>query len=290
MRVLVASDCATSAYVGGLMALFPDWEVRGVLTNLAEQWATPNSLHPEFVQYTRYCDLYLGFPAEGTRYGELLPEQARRVTIPPFSFLGLQPDCFNLAGFQSVLGKGGNLYSWIVVASFQAGLTATQTAALFNAKTYEAFDMLTRYDREKQELFARFQRYGIDLSGSLERWLGRGNFLYSYNHPRIDVFMEILRRALVASDLRPASDLDRTDDMGVADALEQSIRWPIYPEIAERHGLEGSLTWRRGRMADYRTLTLDQFIEASFEQLAFSPLPEIPGLSARVEQIRSLAA
>jgi hypothetical protein len=289
MRVLVASDCATSAYVGGLMALFPDWEVRGVLTSLAEQWATPNSLHPEFIQYTKHCDLYLGFPAQGTRYGELLPEQARRITIPPFAFLGLQPDCFNLDGFQSVLGRGGNLYSWIAVASFQAGLTTAQTAALFNAKTYDALGMFASYDREKQELFARFQRSGIDLSGSLERWLGRGNFLYSYNHPRIDVFMEILRRALVASDLLPASDLDRADDMGVADALEQSIRWPIYPEIAERHGLEGSLIWRQGRMADYRTFTLDEFIEASFEQLGFGQLPEIPGLAARVEQIRSLA-
>jgi hypothetical protein len=95
---------------------------------------------------------------------------------------------------------------------------------------------------------------------------------------------------LVAADLRPISDLDRTDDMGVADALKESIQWPVYPEIAERHGLEGSLIWRRGRMADYRTFTLDQFIEASFEQLAFGQLPEIPGLSSRVEQIRSLAA
>jgi hypothetical protein len=288
MKALVVSNCATSAYVHGLKVLFPDWDVRGVILNLAEQWATSNPPNVEFVEYAKNCDLYIGLPPEGTRYGQLLPERKKRVMIPAFRFRGLQPDCFHLNGFDSVLGKGGNLYSRIVVASFQAGLTHILTCKLFNGKTYEVLDFLNCYNHEKQELINRFGQHSIDLSGSLERWIAHGTFVYSYNHPRIDALMEILRRALIAADLLPISELERGDCMGLVDELSESIVWPTYPEIARLHGLEGSLTWRKGRSDHYRTLQLEQFVAASFAALAAKPLPEVPSLSAWVERVESL--
>jgi hypothetical protein len=184
MKALVVSNCATSAYVGGLKNLFPDWEVRGVLQSLAEEWATQTCPNLSFVEYARNCDLHIGLPSAGTRYSQLLPERTQFVPIPHFSFRGLQPDCFHLTGFSSVL-RAGNLYSRIVVASFKAGLTPALTGRLFNAKTYEAFDLINCYEVEKQNLIAHFGQYRIDLSDSLERWIARGNFLHSYNHPRV---------------------------------------------------------------------------------------------------------
>ncbi|MDR3495922.1 MAG: WcbI family polysaccharide biosynthesis putative acetyltransferase [Ancalomicrobiaceae bacterium] len=279
MKALVVSNCATSSYVHGLKSLFPDWEVRGAMSDLAEQWVTSDPPRAGFVQYTQDCDFYIGFPPEGTRYGQLLSKRSRCVVIPPFWFRGLQPDCFGLNGFVSALG-GGNLYSRIVVASFQTGLTAARTCELFNSKTYEAFDLLSCYDREKQELVDRYRPYGIDLSDSFERWLARGNFLYSYNHPRIDVLMEILRRALAAAGIIRMSEFDLDTDMGVVDELKESIVWPIYPEIARLHCLDGSLIWRQGRVHDYRTLDLEQFVDASFQELNAKPLPEVAELPA----------
>jgi hypothetical protein len=289
MKALVVSNCATSAYVGGLKNLFPDWEVRGVLQSLAEEWATPTCPNLSFVEYARNCDLHIGLPSAGTRYSQLLPERAQFVAIPHFSFRGLQPDCFHLTGFSSVL-RAGNLYSRIVVASFKAGLTPALTCRLFNAKTYETFDLINCYEVEKQNLIAHFGQYRIDLSDSLERWIARGNFLYSYNHPRVDVLIEILRRALVASGFIPISELECNADMGIADELSESIVWPIYPEIAKLHGLDGSLTWRLGRSGGYQTLSLDQFVEASFDALAAMQLPDLTDLPAWVNWIRSLAA
>ncbi len=260
------------------------------MIHLAEQWVSSNPPNVGFLQYAQDCDLYIGAPLAGARYGQLLPERNRRVLIPGFGFRGLQPDCFHLNGFNSVLGKGGSLYSRIVVASFRAGLTPLLTCKLFNQETYKAFDPLTCYDLEKQELIDRFGRYSIDLSGSLERWIARGNFLYSYNHPRIDVLMEILRRALVAAEILPISELERSDDMGVVDNLREASLWPIYPEIARLHGLDGSLTWRMGRAQNYKVLDLDQFVKASFEALTAKQLPEVPQLLTWVGLIKSLIA
>ena len=289
MKVLVVSNCATSAYVGGLKALFPDWDVRGVMTHLADQWVTSTPPNAAFVQFAQNCDLYLGLAPNGTRWGELLPERIRRVIVPSFWFRGLQPDSFHLIGFDSVLRAGGTLYSRIVVASFAAGLPPTLACQMFNEATYEAFGFLSCFDRDKREMIARFGQHGIDLSGSMERWMASGNFVYTYNHARIDVYMEILRRALVAADLLAASELERHDDMGVVDNLKASIGWPVYPEIAKLHGLEGSLLWRLGGAGESRSLTLGQFVEASFKALAGKPLPELPMLTAWVDTIKLLA-
>jgi Polysaccharide biosynthesis enzyme WcbI len=292
MKALVVSHCATSAYVHGLKVLFPDWEVRGAVITIAEQWASEIQPNPGFVQYAQDCDLYIGATSpNGTRHGRLLPEQSQRVLIPVFWFRGFQPDCVHLNGFDSVLGKGGTLYSKIIVASFQAGLSPALTGKLFNLKTYEMFNFLACYDTERQALLNRFQQYGIDLSGSIDRWIARGNFLYSYNHPRIDVLMEILRRALVAADLLPVSELERDDDMGVVDELREGGIWPIYPEIARLHGLpEESLTWRKGRGDNYQTLDLAQFVEASFKALAGKQLPKVPEMSSWVNWIKLLTS
>jgi Polysaccharide biosynthesis enzyme WcbI len=286
VKAIVVSNCATSAYVGGLKAIFPDWEVRGAMSDLAEKWLT-EPLNAGFVKYLEECDFLVGVPAEGARYGQLLPEKARRVTVPQFWFYGLQPDCFHLSGFTSVLGAG-NLYSRIVVAAFQAGLTTKATSGLFNPMIYEAFGLLSRHEGEEQALVQRFAEYGIDLAGAVKRWSTRGVFLYSYNHPRIDIFTEILRRALVAAGLLPASELERIDvDLGVPDELAESIIWPVYPEIAEPLGLDGSLRWRRGRNQGYQTLDLQQFIEGSFERFSAQPLPQTSELIAWASRLKS---
>ena len=287
MKALVVSNCATSAYVLGLKALFPEWEVRGAMSNLADQWV---SLHPpktEFIEYLQNCDLYVGIPTEGTRYGRYLSDHSRKVLIPHFDFRGLQPDAFHLFGFESVL-KGGSLFSKIVVTSFAAGLTPVLTSKLFNAETYEAFGFFAFFDAEKRDLIERFQQHDIDLSGSFERWIAKGNFLYSYNHPRIDVLIEVLRRALVAADILPSAELERADDLRIVDNLREAVHWPVYPEIGNRHGLEGSLIWRRGRTNQYETLDLDEFITATFETLGARKLPVIPDLPDWLDRLRAL--
>jgi hypothetical protein len=287
MKALVISNCATSAYILGLKALFPEWEVRGAMSNVADQWVLQDPPKTEFIEYLQNCDLYVGSSPEGSRYGRHLSDHSRKLLIPHFDFRGLQPDSFHLPGFESVLGRGGSLFSQIVVTSFVSGLTPVFTSKLFNSDTYEAFGFFALFDVEKRQVVDQFQQYGIDLSGSFEPWIAKGNFLYSRNHPRVDVLIELLCRALAAADILPGAELERRD-LPIIDGLKESGHWPVYPEIGNRHGLEGSLIWRRGRTNDYQPLDLDQFITASFEALGTKRLPRLPDLPEWMDRLKAL--
>ena len=177
--------------------------------------------------------------------------------------------------------------SQIVVTSFVAGLTPVFTSKQFNSETYEAFGFFALFEVQKRQVVDQFQQHGIDLSGSFDAWIAKGNFLYSRNHPRVDVLIEVLRRALVAADILPRADLER-GNLPIADNLKESAHWPVYPEIGNRHGLEGSLLWRRGRTNGYQTLDLDQFITASFEALGAKRLPRLPDLPDWIDRLKAL--
>lgn len=286
MKALVIHNCATSAYTKGLKAIFSDWDVRGVFEFLALQWLEERGHNSPFFEFLTNCDMYIGPPVANRRYEEFLPREVRHVEIPSFQFLGLQPDSFHLPGFVSVFGPGGNLYSKILVAAFSAGVPRSKAEAFFCERVYDFLDYFGEFDRATNALVQRFKSVGIDLSNAVERWLSRGIFLYSYNHPRVDVLIEILRRALVANGFLPISERDRDEDLGVSDDLAESNIWPIYPEIAARHGVNGSLQWRKGRSDGYRTLSLSDFVTATFEALSEKPLPhlkEMPDWKAVIE-------
>lgn len=289
MRAVIVSDCATYAYFYGLSALRPKWEIRGATIDIAEKWSTENPPKAGFVQLLQNCEIYIGLPYESLPFAKWISPQARKVLIPNFYFRGLQPDCFHLDGFDSVLGAG-NLYSRIVAAAFQIGLSAEQTAKLFNPETYEALDYFGCFAGERENLISRFRNYNIDLSDGIERWLARGSFLHSYNHPRVDVLMEVFKRALSTSDILPVAEVEGADLSKIPDALGTMMLWPIYPEIASRHGLPGSLTWRRGQSSNFETLDLDRFIAASFQKLAERPLPDIADLPVWIDRIKPLVA
>jgi hypothetical protein len=292
VKAIIVHNCATSAYTKGLKALFPEWEVRGVISTLAYQWLIEVPPKTDFMNYLSDCAVLVSCAPADRKILPRMRPSARYVEIPPFGFLGLQPDCFHLNGFVSVLGMGGSLYSRLIVAAFQAGLSQEKTCSLFTESVYRSFGYLDKFESEVAELVLRYEKAGIDLSSSVPRWLSRGNFVYSYNHPRVDVLLEILWRALVAGGFLPPSELDDERELGVSDDLKESIRWPIYPEIARRHGLPGSLIWRMGRSDGYRTFDALQFVAATYEALAQKTLshsPDLVGAKERLESIETLA-
>jgi hypothetical protein len=84
-----------------------------------------------------------------------------------------------------------------------------------------------------------------------------------------------LRLALVAKELLPISERDSASASDMVDDLSESIVWPVYPEIAARHGLQGTLQWRMGRVHNYKTIELTEFVNAMFKALAAKPRPQI---------------
>ncbi|HEX3430064.1 MAG TPA: WcbI family polysaccharide biosynthesis putative acetyltransferase [Rhizomicrobium sp.] len=277
MKALVVTNCATAAYTSGLRVLFPEWEVKGANLDVAEKWLDeePNGTFHAFL--TQSDVLVLGSENEA-RFAEFAPGK-EVLSIPYFHFRGLHPDCFHLGvggrPISSVL-KAGTIHSRLAVAAFLLRLPRAATAALFNGSTWERLGYYSVFEAEKRQLLERFRQFGIDLSPAFERWRAQGNFLYTYNHPKAFVFNDILLEALRGHFLDElACESARAALASVPDYLEPSIRWPVYPEIAARHGIAADFVWRTGTKAGPITLTRDDFIAETFD--ALTEYPELHG-------------
>jgi hypothetical protein len=273
MKALVITNCATAAYTTGLQAIFPDWEVKGANLDVAQKWLgdEPNTAFRQFL-----CDanlLVLG--TENESAFEAFASGKDVLSIPYFYLRGFHPDSFHLGvadkSVPSVL-RTGNLHSRIAAACSVLGLTQRETVAAFNSTTYEAVGYFSAFQSEERNLLARFAAKGIELAQAYERWRSSGNFLYTYNHPKAFVFNDILLEALAGRFIDEAQRRSAHAALGaVPDYLKPSIRWPVYPEIAARHGIETDFLWRTGVSAGPVSFTLDEFVAQTFETLAHRP-------------------
>lgn len=273
MKALVITNCATAAYTSGLRILFPEWEVKGANLDVAQEWlgTEPNESFCTFLDHAEL--LVLG--SENECEFEEHSRDKDVLSIPYFHFQGLHPDCFHLgvgdAAVPSVL-KAGNLHSRIVVAAFVLGLSERDCAAAFSAHTYERLGYFSQYETEKTNLLERFTTKEIDLASAFACWQQAGSFLYTYNHPKAYVFNDIIVEALSGRYLgAPGREKAREALTEIPDYLDPSIRWPIYPEIAARYGLQSEFLWRTGINAGPIVMSLPDFIARSYETLARFP-------------------
>jgi hypothetical protein len=269
MRVLVLSNCVTPIYVYALRALFPDWTVKGVRINVATDWLLSGT-NREFSDYLEQIDLYCGCPLDGPSTGALagrLSTRIDRIIIPTFAFRALHPDAFHLQGHASVL-KDGTLHSRIACASLVMGLSVSETLDRFNDNVYGELGYLDLFDEERGRLIARFGQFGIDLSDAVDQWRARGNFLYTYNHPKRWVVASILVRALRDRYLERARIHDAQSSLeSLEDPLANGIVWPVYPGIGIRYAIEEPFVWRTSTGAGAEELGPEEFVRRTFARL-----------------------
>lgn len=100
----------------------------------------------------------------------------------------------------------------------------------------------------------------LDLEGAFDRWVTHGCFAYTVNHPKLLVLSSIAEAILNKLCLSPSSMLRRPEEF-LPDQLSKIVVWPVYPEIAEKLGLEGNYIFKIGN----QRLTLREYIEGSFK-------------------------
>lgn len=277
MKALVVTNCATAAFTTGLRVLFPQWEVKGANLDVALRWLgeEPNEAFRTFLSG---ADLLLLGTENESAFKEYAPGK-EVLSIPYFYFRGFHPDSFHLGVgdgiVPSVLGTG-NLHARIAVSAYVLGLGESRTVAAFQANTYDRLGYFSLFEPEKRQLLDRFASSGIGLASAFERWRAKGAFLYTYNHPMPLVFNDILLEAVLGRLLDSSRRAWAEDALAaIPDYLEPSIRWPVYPEIAARYGLEVEFHWRTGVSAGPITMALADFVARTFETLA-----RYPGLNA----------
>jgi hypothetical protein len=273
MKALVVTNCATAAYTAGLRAIFPDWDVKGAQLDVARKWLTDEP-NPAFGEFLGQVMFLITSEPDNEMFAQL-PPGATRLVIPVFYFRGYHPDSFHLGSetetVPSVL-RSGNLHSRIAATASVLGLTQEDAIAAFNGRVYERIGYLSVVDRERAELFERFAADRIQLATNFNDWIRYGNFLYTYNHPVAFVFNDILLAALAGRflDLRrvPTARQAMAD---IPDFLAPSLRWPVYPEIAEAHGFTSEFVWRTGENSGAERMGIEEFVARSYAIFASCP-------------------
>jgi hypothetical protein len=129
MKTIVFGNCATVTYGETIKEIFPDWEIRRVDLGEGLRWLADGS-KPEFTQYLRTCDLYVGHPmGEWPSIAAAVNPAADRVLIPSLIFRGLHPDIAIVPGFDSPVGNAQT--SLIAVAARALDLGVAETVKLY---------------------------------------------------------------------------------------------------------------------------------------------------------------
>ena len=189
-------------------------------------------------------------PEHRARFGlpepDALRAEGRRVTLAPWIiFRGFHPDCIYLFHDGAPIpGAAGPLQSAIALAARLEGLTRQRTLRLYNAYVYARLGYFDAYPAALDLMREEWTALGLDPSP----WLAprAEPFMHTINHPIPAVLEDVARQLLSGAGLQPsANPAPRPPDCLIGGGI-----WPVYPELAERLGLEGATAYRRPGLPD----------------------------------------
>lgn len=208
---------------------------------------------------------FLPMLADGAALSEL--GQIPCIGWPTFYFSGFHPDLVYIEGRQETIASAiGDYNSSIVFYAWQKALTPQGTKALFCEEVFEKLGFFEYWPIARRALEADIARTGLDLDGEIDRWIGRGCFAHSVNHPKLFVLSAIANALLKKIGLTPVTN--RPEEF-MYDTMIDPCVWPVYPEIGRRIGVSGDYIFKISRHLcpldrPVQLLNLEQFIEGSF--------------------------
>ena len=241
-QLAVVGNCQVAGILAALRVLLPGAEISG--WHVGATPATRDEIAADLPKYdVVFSNIWDGEEGGLFDLGRLKERCARVVWLVPVVFTGFHPDCTYLFhGGQPVSGVVGPYHSAIIAAAYSLGLRPERVPSLFNSLVYSRLGYFDAFTTAKAEFIEIHRQHGYDVAGHFEDWVRAGPFMYTINHPRIDVLTTMSTMAAVRAELVAP---DTPIPGGVPDSLETHHRWPTYPEIAKRIGVPGSLKFLR---------------------------------------------
>lgn len=257
-RVLVSGNCQTAGLAAALLRFGAASETHAVpLTG-----ETPEALRGKLDALAERTDLWLLSPNNQVGRAAAQAHGKRVQLLPLIQFGAFQPDiCYAWhRGTRTLTTPHYN--SAIVVWGWSQGLSARDTAALFRADTFEALGYFDAWAQGVKDLRRAFADAG--LAHRLADWfLGvkrQGCFMHSINHPRVGAVVHLARTLAAEAGLAVRRDIQSGE---INDGLNGTV-WPVYPDIADRLGIDGgSYSWKylaQNRFVD----GVDDFVAQAF--------------------------
>ncbi|KQP33923.1 hypothetical protein ASF49_08705 [Methylobacterium sp. Leaf104] len=263
-------NCQAEGVAQSLCLLLPQARVELVpFDGLGRRYGTLERLKAHLAPFDHVFTQFFseGFIRGGNAHA--LGEGDPRLRLyPTILFPGYQPDMVlvgdvgALSAARLVASPVGPYHSAIVLCAYLEGRGPRETAELFRDTTYAQLGFYEAWNVAAAELLGTAGDLGFPLESELARWSRRGCFMHVLNHPKLFVLADIARRLATEAGLNPSPA--SVEDY-LPDDLATGAVWPLYPDLAARYGLTGTMLFKdRGRRGGPKLYDLPTFIAASF--------------------------
>ncbi|MES2497199.1 MAG: WcbI family polysaccharide biosynthesis putative acetyltransferase [Pseudomonadota bacterium] len=278
-RWIVIANCQTFGLANSILSLAPDvachgCDVREFQTRMREQ--------PDY--YLENYDFAI-IAEEARLWFQYTPEMLPpHIDIPNITFSAFHPDCcYVTAGAAVVDGVVGPYQSMIALAAYKEHIPPVRAATFFNEAVYQYAGYLDLWQEQRDRLVTQFAAAGVAIGPGLRRMSHGRSFMFTVNHPKIEMLFEVARAILVSRNERiHEGSWPPPETLAAA-------QWPIYPEVGRRLGLTGGYVFKPAH--DPRPISLEEFLIRSHDVFSAwdkSQLSVDPGIRPRLWRIREL--
>lgn len=289
MTILVLGNCQATPMTQCLRIMLPGTAVHQQNIHLSSIEKLSEALEK--------ADVVLTQPLVSDSLVELVGSTNKPIYLyPRISFTALQPDYVRVeSDVGPVQSPLGNANSSIAFFGWINKLGVEQTVELYSEETFATlkyFDLLSASTAVMED---EGRLVGLDLIPLVNKWLARGPFLYTINHPKLFAMADVARLVCRTMGIEPA--IPNPEDY-IPDPTLSGPVWPVYPEIARRFGFCGS---RAFKMPDNipagargKIISLSEFVALSFaaydavkERKLFCPTVHSPRFRALLEDVNA---
>ncbi|MFW2545259.1 WcbI family polysaccharide biosynthesis putative acetyltransferase [Primorskyibacter sp. 2E107] len=262
-KIFVLFNCQNQTLIQALDRLLPDTVVEGMSTSVFCREVDRKRIG-EAVEADSFIFLTNGLDIIGDHPAKALLPDVRPVNIDPIVFRGFHPDAVPIRKDESGTRVLEGMHSRIAHRGFKQGRSAEDIIGDFSEITYRELGYYDFFHTEQTRFLERFKANGLDLTPAFRDWMLRGPFMHTTNHPKSYVIFDLAVALCRREGWKVDEDLIRFWRPLAEDFLINDMVWPVYPELAEEVGFEGSTLFRFPR--ENKVLTLEAFVRLELEK------------------------
>ena len=156
-------------------------------------------------------------------------EFSRWQLLPLVLFDGFHPDqcyLYRSSDGTEIIGPMGVYHSKIITAAYFSGISAADTADLFDRKVFKDLGYHERFDAACSKLVFESSTTAVPLENLIKKWNKNGKWMLSVNHPCTAVIEDIVKNYL----FNMAIKFENRSHVYVRDDLIELGDWPSYFE------------------------------------------------------------
>lgn len=272
MIVAVVGNCQAKELTKCLRRHYPELDIRGYFVGSDED---NERFRSEVTSLDILVTQWIGGGSRFLHTDEAVKHVRSVIKMPNFSFTGFHPDItyLNSSGalFYSPVGA---YHSRIISSSYLLDLPADRVPALFNKYIYARLGYTDEYRKAEARFNAEFAKHGFSLS-TVD--FGQNVFMHTINHAA-GIAISHLAKEIAQKISLPTDGWAYEQDVEQDGLLPDTI-WPVYPELAQSIGVEGSLQFKpfhRMMKVPGEVLDVQTFVDRSYEIYARRPIDRQP--------------